>query len=154
MKETKLVLVSGGFDPIHVGHIRHIQAAKKLGDILLVIVNSDEDMTRKKGYCFMPLVERMEIVKSIKGVDIVAKVTDTDGSSAETIRLYCPDIFAKGGDRNPTDNPIPQSEIEACEEVGCEIVYNVGDEKIQSSSALVKAMQIVEEKQRKDRTSK
>lgn len=143
MDILKVVLVVGGFDPLHVGHVRHIQAAKELGDFLIVAVNSDEDMMRKKGYCFMPLAERIEIVRAIKGVDTVVHVIDTDGSSAETILMYSPDIFAKGGDRNPLENPVPDSEVAACEELGCRVVYGVGREKVQSSSALVEATRVV-----------
>lgn len=136
----KVVMISGGFDPLHIGHIRYIQAARQLGDYLIVAVNSDEDMIRKKEYCFMPLAERMEIVKAIKGVHVVVQVVDTDGSCANTIMEYGPDIFAKGGDRNPSENPIPEGEIESCRALGCRIVYGVGNEKVQSSSELVEAI--------------
>ena len=136
----KTVLVAGGFDPLHIGHIQHFKEAKALGDVLVVAVNSDADMVRKKGYCFMPHLERMEIIKAIKYVDRVIPVIDSDGSCAATIMEVRPEIFAKGGDRNPKDNPIPQNEIDACNRIGCEIVYGIGGGKVQSSSALTNAV--------------
>ncbi len=107
------------------------------GDYPIVAVNSDEDMIRKKGYCFMPLAERMEIVSSLKWVDEVVPVIDNDGSCAKTLRKLRPTIFARGGDRRPDINPIPDIEIEACRDIECRIIYGVGDEKVQSSSGLV-----------------
>lgn len=130
------VVVTGGFDPLHVGHLMHMKEARKLGDHLTVIVNSDGDMLRKKGYCFMPLAERMEIVGSLKFVDRVLACLDNDGTVARTLKWLKADIFAKGGDRTP-DN-MPRSELEACKSIGCRIVYGVGGGKAQSSSELVK----------------
>lgn len=132
------VAVAGGFDPLHIGHLSHIMEAKKLGDWLIVIVNSDQDMIRKKGYCFMPQDERMEIIETLRYVDEVVPVIDRDGTVVETLAMLHPDIFCKGGDRNP-DN-MPESEVKMCQEIECRIVYNVGDEKIQSSSGLVEAV--------------
>jgi len=132
----KKVAVGGGFDPLHVGHLRHMKEASKLGDHLTVIVNGDGDMVRKKGYCFMPLAERMEIVGSLKFVSQVLACLDNDGTVVRTLKWLKPDIFAKGGDRTP-DN-MPRSELEACKEIGCRIVYGVGGGKAQSSSELVK----------------
>ena len=131
----KIVAVAGGFDPLHIGHIRHMQKASKLGDRLIVIVSTDEDMARKKGYEFMPLVDRMEIVKCLRFVDEVYPSIDTDGTVAETLRKIKPDIFAKGGDR--TENNMPKNEIEVCEDINCKIVYGIG-EKLNSSSKLAR----------------
>jgi len=131
----KIIAVGGGFDPLHIGHIRHLQEARKLGTWLVVLVSNDEDMIRKKGYCFMPLEERMEILRELRCVDEVWETWDKDGTQAETLRAICPDVYAKGGDRTPDNMPV--NEIEACAEIGCEIVYGVG-EKIQSSSELVR----------------
>ncbi len=131
----KIVAVAGGFDPVHTGHLRHIQRAKKLGDYLIVLVSSDEDMIRKKGYCFMPLEERMEILREFRCVDEVRQTLDRDGTMAETIRVIKPHIFAKGGDRS-IDN-MPENELKACKEIGCQIMYDVG-ERLNSSSDLVK----------------
>jgi D-beta-D-heptose 7-phosphate kinase/D-beta-D-heptose 1-phosphate adenosyltransferase len=128
------VAVAGGFDPLHIGHLKHLQKAKALGDYLIVMVSNDEDMVRKKGYCFMPLEERIEILKELRCVDEVVATVDEDGTQAKTLRLVRPDIFAKGGDRTP-DN-MPRNEIEACKEIGCKIVYGVGGQ-LQESSKLV-----------------
>jgi len=132
----KKVAVGGGFDPLHVGHLRHMKEASKLGDHLTVIVNGDGDMVRKKGYCFMPLAERMEIVGSLKFVSQVLACLDNDGTVVRTLKWLKPDIFAKGGDRTPDNMPL--SELEACKEIGCRIVYGVGGGKVESSSELVK----------------
>ena len=133
----KVVVCSGGFDPLHIGHLRHFEKAKALGDKLVVLVNSDDFLMRKKGYIFMPLPERMGIIKALRCVDDVVAVIDKDQTVAETLRVVKPDIFAKGGDRNPDQNSIPEEEIQACQEIGCEIIYGIG-EQLNSSSKLVK----------------
>jgi len=128
------VAVSGGFDPIHSGHIDHIKKAKQLGDYLIAIVQSDENLIRKKGYAFMPYSERASIVGALKYVDEVAKNIDGDGTSARTLERVKPDIFAKGGDRSP--NNMPKNEIEICGRIGCKIIYGTGDQ-LNSSSDIV-----------------
>jgi cytidyltransferase-like protein len=111
----KIVLITGGFDPIHSGHIAYIQAAKKLGDLLIVGVNSDEWLTRKKGAPFMPYAERSAILKNIIGVDFVIDFDDSDGSAKHAlwmVRQSYPGnhiVFANGGDR--TDKNIPEMDI-------------------------------------------
>ena len=111
-----LVLVTGGFDPLHSGHIAYFRAAKQLGDTLVVGVNSDAWLVRKKGRAFMPWLERMNIVKNIKDVDFVLEFNDDDGSAKQAIKLArqtWPDhkiVFANGGDR--TDANIPEMEFE------------------------------------------
>ena len=132
-REKKLVAVSGGFDPIHVGHVRMIQAASLIGDVV-VIVNSDEWLNRKKGYSFMPFEERAEIIESIRGVVAVIKADDEDGTVCQTLRELKPDVFANGGDRVNDNTP----EGAVCNELGVEMMWNVGGEKIQSSSWLVR----------------
>ena len=111
-----IVLVTGGFDPLHSGHIAYFRSAKQLGDMLVVGVNSDAWLIRKKGRAFMPWDERMTIVKNIKDVDFVLEFNDDDGSAKQAIKLArqtWPDhkiIFANGGDR--TDANIPEMEFE------------------------------------------
>ncbi|MFM2330719.1 MAG: hypothetical protein RLZZ26_226 [Candidatus Parcubacteria bacterium] len=144
MKKPVVVAVSGGFDPIHIGHIRMFQEAKKLGDELVVILNNDNWLTDKKGKPFMGEVERKEIIEFIKGVDRVVltkhSLGDPDRSVCNALREVRPDIFANGGDRHPEGDPIP--EVELCKELGIEMVYNVGaGGKVQSSSWLIKAAQ-------------
>jgi D-beta-D-heptose 7-phosphate kinase/D-beta-D-heptose 1-phosphate adenosyltransferase len=109
--------------------------AKKLGDYLIVMVNPDRDMVRKKGYCLLPLEHRLAILKELRCVDEVVVIIDKDGTCAETLKMIRPQIFAKGGDRTP--NNMPENEIKACQEIGCKIVYGIGP-KIASSQDLVK----------------
>jgi cytidyltransferase-like protein len=132
-KRQVTVSVSGAFDPIHVGHIRHLRDAAKLGDRLVVILNSDDFSLRKKGFVFMPFAERKEILESIKGVDEVIACVDEDQTVCKTLELIKPQVFAKGGDRIGPEN-IP--EAETCRKIGCKLVVDVGGEKIESSSEL------------------
>lgn len=127
------VVASGGFDPLHVGHVEYLEHAKSLGDKLIVIVNTDDFLMAKKGYAFMPLKERIYIVKSLKCVDEVVACIDKDQSVCETLRMISPNIFAKGGDRNVGNIP----EATVCHELGIQIIDGLGA-KIQSSSDLVK----------------
>jgi D-beta-D-heptose 7-phosphate kinase/D-beta-D-heptose 1-phosphate adenosyltransferase len=131
----RVVAVSGGFDPLHVGHVRMIQAAAALGTKLVVIVNGDEFLMKKKGYVFMPLAERMEMVRALKGVDEVVAAVDTDQTVCATLRMVKPQVFANGGDRKDAAG-IPEASV--CRELGVEMVFNVGGGKVQSSSELVK----------------
>lgn len=107
----QIVLVTGGFDPLHSGHIEYFKAAKKLGDKLLVGVNSDAWLERKKGRPFMPSTERTQIVRHLEMVDNVFLFNDNDGTALEAInnvRLLYPEahiIFANGGDRTSTNIP-------------------------------------------------
>ena len=111
----RIVLITGGFDPLHSGHIAYFKAAKKLGDLLIVGVNSDEWLARKKGAPFMPYRERSEIVKNIVGVDFVIDFDDSDGSARHAIQMVRqsypgnPIIFANGGDR--TQENIPEMSV-------------------------------------------
>jgi len=127
------IMVSGGFDPIHVGHVRMINAAAALGNVV-VVVNSDNWLMRKKGYIFMPFDERAEIIQSIDGVHDVVAVDDTDGTVCSALRLIKPDMFGNGGDRTNKNTP----EKALCEEMGIEMVWSLGGGKVQSSSDLVK----------------
>ena len=137
------VAVAGGFDPFHVGHLDHLQEAKKLGDYLIVLVSNDNDMVRKKGYCLMPLEERIEILRALRCVDEVVATIDEDGTQAKTLQLIKPDIFAKGGDRTP-DN-MPQEEIDACSQIGCQLVYGIEGRLVSSSKIIDKVLEIKQE---------
>jgi len=108
MKKT--VLVTGGFDPLHSGHISYLKEARRLGDSLIVGLNSDEWLSRKKGYAFLPLSERKIIVEALEYVNHTIEFDDTDGSACDAIQqiLNSTDneiVFANGGDRNDTTTP-------------------------------------------------
>ncbi|GBD34148.1 Glycerol-3-phosphate cytidylyltransferase [bacterium HR34] len=144
-KKSKVVVaVSGGFDPIHIGHIRLFKEAKKLGDELVVILNNDNWLRAKKGYVFMPEDERKEVIESIKYVDRVIltkhEPNPKDMSVCRELEELKPHIFANGGDR--FKNNIP--EVETCEKIGCKMVFDVGEGgKVQSSSWLVNKCKIL-----------
>ncbi|MBI2506646.1 MAG: adenylyltransferase/cytidyltransferase family protein [Candidatus Colwellbacteria bacterium] len=138
--KTIVVAVSGGWDPIHIGHIRLFQEAKKLGDQLVVIINNDHWLMKKKGYVFMPQRERKELIEALKVVDKVIltshKPNPKDMSVSKELRKLKPDIFANGGDRTSKNTP----EEAACKAIGCRMVYNLGrGGKVQSSSWLLNA---------------
>lgn len=138
-----IVAISGGFDPIHIGHIRLINEAKALGDELVVIMNNDHWLRAKKGYIFMPQKERKELLMALSAVDKVIYTTHTKAtdfknpigrSVVNELKKLKPDIFANGGDRFLDD--IPENKL--CSKLGIKMVFNVGKGgKIQSSSDLV-----------------
>lgn len=134
---TKVVVVSGGFDPLHSGHISYLNQAKSLGDILVVGINSDEWLIRKKGRAFMNWHDRSRIIKELKSVNYVVSFDDSDNSAVkliDTVKKTWPNsniIFANGGDRT-TEN-IPEMSVE-----GIEFAFGVGGEtKLNSSSTLL-----------------
>jgi D-beta-D-heptose 7-phosphate kinase/D-beta-D-heptose 1-phosphate adenosyltransferase len=133
-----IVLITGGFDPIHSGHIAYFKAAKTLGDYLIVGVNSDAWLTRKKGRSFMPFSERFCIVNNIVGVDETIKFNDDDGSAKGAIhkvRKQYPNariIFANGGDRTSTN--IPEMDIV---DDNLEFTFGVGGEDKKNSSSWI-----------------
>lgn len=161
MASDRTVMVSGGFDPLHVGHIQLFKGASGYGK-LIVVVNSDDWLMRKKGYVFMSQRERCEIIAAIDCVDKVypvkpntadykrtdsfylqsSKVSlsdclwiqDDDDTCIDAIRLLVPDIFANGGDRT-TEN-VPEQKI--CEALNVDMIWGIGgQDKPQSSSWLV-----------------
>jgi D-beta-D-heptose 7-phosphate kinase/D-beta-D-heptose 1-phosphate adenosyltransferase len=135
-----IVIATGGFDPIHSGHINYIKEAKKLGDVLIIGANSDAWLRRKKGQEFMPWDERASILSAIKDVDRVINFDDTDGSAKDAIRkvrsIYPHDkiVFANGGDRTKTNIP----EMDVLEEMlHLEFVFAVGGEHKMNSSSWI-----------------
>ena len=129
----KIVCVSGGFDPIHIGHVRMIRDAAKFGKVI-VIANSDEWLMRKKGYVFMPYEERQEILYAIKGVVDVVEAMDDDNTVCASLRKINPHIFANGGDRGDRNTP----EMDVCKEMNIQMIWGMGgNDKPQSSSWLV-----------------
>ena len=129
-------MVSGGFDPLHLGHLLSFQAAKALGDKLIVVIDSDSYIEKKKGKVFLPLEDRVALIKELKCVDNVIVMGNGEDLGDAIVHIR-PSVFAKGGDRNSLET-IPLKEIEACKKVRCEIVFNVGGGKIRSSSELLK----------------
>ena len=132
----KIVLVTGGFDPIHSGHIAYFNAAKSLGDMLIVGLNSDDWLSRKKGRPFMPFAERLSVVRNLSMVNWVIEFNDSDGSAVDAIRKVKeqhPDahvIFANGGDR--TKDNIPEMVFN-----DVEFVFGVGGENKMNSSSWI-----------------
>ena len=147
--ERQIYMTSGGFDPLHVGHLRCIQETVKLANnsdkhpsamkgLVVVVVNADSFLIRKKGDAFMPLEERMELINGIAGVDFVVpwEATGNDQTVIKVIDTLKPTYFTKGGDRFDAST-IPEWNV--CQSVGCEIITGVGaGGKVQSSSELVK----------------
>lgn len=134
MKRPVVVAVSGGFDPLHVGHVRYLLAARALGDRLVVIVNGDGFLMRKKGFVAMPLAERLEMLGAVRGVDAVLPWDDGSPTVTGALELLRPDVFAKGGDRNAPSN-VP--EFAACRRLGCRVEFGVGGfDKANGSRAL------------------
>lgn len=126
-------------DPVHDGHWDHIKKAYALGNWLYIITHPDSTLAKKKGLHFVSLETRMAVLEGLllrlggKGVVIVA--VDEDGTVAKTLEILKPTVFAKGGDR--TAGTMPQSELEVCEKIGCEVRYGVGD-LLNSSSRIMK----------------
>ena len=131
----KIVCVSGYFDPIHIGHIEYFKLSRKIGTKLMVIVNNDDQAKLKKGKHFMPMEERIEIIRELKCVDYVVPSIDTDRTVCATIASLdpVPHYFCNGGDQN--NNTIPETDV--CNRLGIELRDGFG-EKIQSSSWLIK----------------
>lgn len=123
------IAISGGFDPIHPGHIAMIEDALKHGEVH-IIVNSDDWLIRKKGFFFQPWLDRKKILEAY--TPHVHAVDDTDGTVCEALRRIKPDYFGNGGDRGKTNTP----ELSLCEELGIEPVFELGGGKYSSSSAL------------------
>lgn len=130
-------VVSGGFDPLHAGHVRMIREAAKYGEELIVVVNTDEWLLRKKGYVSISLAERMEIVAAIEGVSSVIPAEDDDETVCKTLLAlstkYEKIVFCNGGDRGRDNTP----EMEVLASVGGQSVFGVGGEQKTNSSSLI-----------------
>lgn len=157
-KVAKVVMVSGGFDPVHIGHVRLFKEAKKLGDELVVYINNDHWLRVKKGYVFMPDHERKEIIEAFGAVDKVIisshKKNTKDMSVCQGLIAIRPYIFANGGDRDEKDSNNPDSSLykerEIHKKFGIQMIYNVGyGGKVRSSSKLVKDAALKHNKKKK-----
>lgn len=135
----KIIIASGYYNPVHIGHIDLFKEAKKIGDFLVVIINNDEQVKIKGSVPFMPESERLEIIKAIKYVDEVFLSVDKDKSVCESLRVVAkayPEaelFFGNGGDRHAGNIP----EVKICEEFNIKLIDGLGP-KIQSSSWLLK----------------
>ena len=144
MKKTKTAIVSGYFDPLHVGHIEYFKMAKELADELVVIVNNHDQCMLKKADEFMLEKDRLEIVYHLDMVDEAILAVDEDKSVSETIRMihrFKPMdklIFCNGGDRDASNSP----EVKVCSELGIEFVQGLG-KKIRSSSEFTGLVEVV-----------
>ena len=131
-------MATGGFDPVHSGHIAYFKAAKALGDVLIVGLNSDEWLERKKGRAFMPWNERLCIVNNLAVVDEVYTFDDEDGSARhfiQQVRAHYPTatlVFANGGDR--TKDNIPEMDVQ---DTNIEFAFGVGGEDKTNSSSWI-----------------
>ena len=144
-RPNKFYVTSGGFDPLHIDHVRCLRktfelAAHKYYQLgqkysVIVIVNGDGFLERKKTKAFMPLAERMEIIAHLEGIDYVMGWDDGSQTVVGALELLQPAFFTKGGDRSAADK-VPEAEV--CDKIGCQILYGIGGtEKIQSSSHLI-----------------
>lgn len=131
----KVVCASGYFSPLHKGHLEYLERSKKMGDKLVVIVNSDKQSYLKKNSSFMKESERLEIIRSLRCVDYAVISIDDDKTVCKTLECIRPHIFTNGGDQN--NNTIPEREI--CDKLGIELKDGLG-EKIQSSSWLIEGI--------------
>ena len=132
----KIVAASGGFDPIHPGHLSYLIDSKKHGDTLAVIVNGDWFLTNKKGRPFQNLETRCQIVSAIRNVDFVIPFEiEGDMSVSRALEVIRPDVFANGGDRKDKTSIL---EWEICQKYGIEPVFEVGLDKKWSSSWFLK----------------
>ena len=122
--KQKTVCVSGGFDPVHVGHLRMMQEAAAFGSVI-VIVNSDAWLMRKKGYIFMPFSERCEIIQGFECVAATVPVNDADNTVCEALRRLKPNYFANGGDRRTDNTP----EMDLCATYEIQLLWGVGGVK-------------------------
>ena len=135
-----VIIMSGGFDPVHKGHLRMFREASWLGHQVIVGLNSDDWLTRKKGKPFMDFEERKEILEGFKYINQVLPFDDSDETANDIIKQVCSlyrdfDVniyFANGGDR--TSDNVP--EIPVCEKLDVEMIWGIGGGKIQSSSWL------------------
>lgn len=144
-RKLKVVAVSGYFNPLHVGHLEMIARARRLGDHLVAIVNSDYQVKLKGSVPFMSQVDRLKIVAALRDVDEVFLSIDRDRSVCCSLAKVHPDIFANGGDRHNIGD-IP--EFPVCQKLGIKMVDGLG-KKIRASSALIAAAAAAEEKLKK-----
>tara|TARA_B100001989_G_C24532721_1_gene462542 strand:- start:1061 stop:1498 length:438 start_codon:yes stop_codon:yes gene_type:complete len=138
--KKNMIILSGGFDPIHKGHVRMFKEAS-LNGMVVAGLNSDQWLIRKKGKFFMPFVERKEILESIRYIDLVKSFDDSDDTACSLINKINNEysenyniFFGNGGDRTNQTTP----EIKFCNDNNIDLIWGLGGGKIQSSSELLK----------------
>lgn len=143
MQHYDIMVLSGGFDPLHVGHIRMIQHARDMAALVVVGVNSDDWLTRNRGRVGTNFEERCELVASIRGVTSAVGFDDDDDTAVSLLKMVCrlsPGAriaFGNGGDRTSTNVP----EVEICRELGVDLVWGVGGDRVESSSGVIESSQ-------------
>jgi glycerol-3-phosphate cytidylyltransferase/D-beta-D-heptose 7-phosphate kinase/D-beta-D-heptose 1-phosphate adenosyltransferase len=145
----RAAIVSGYFNPLHVGHLDMMEAARELADALVVIVNNDAQQVLKKGKVITSETDRLRIVEALRIADAALVAVDDDGSvaaSLEAVHAAYPGIqlvFCNGGDRDPDRDAVPPAEAVVCERLGIEMAWGVGGEtKVDSSSRINDALGI------------
>ena len=133
MREEKIIAISGGFDPIHIGHLQLFRDASEYGKVC-VVLNSDSWIVNKKGFFFMPWEERSLIITSIPWVSKIIKAKDRDGTVCDTLREIRPDYFGNGGPRRLSNMPL--KEISLCEELNIPMIWNLGENSMQTPHML------------------
>jgi D-beta-D-heptose 7-phosphate kinase/D-beta-D-heptose 1-phosphate adenosyltransferase len=139
MKKYDIVILSGGFDPVHKGHIRMFKAARNMAHKVIVGLNSDAWLVRKKKKAFMNFAERAEIISAFRDVDQVMQFNDDDETALDLLarvqRLYleCSLAFGNGGDRNEENTP----EKGFCHAYNIDMLWKLGGSKVQSSRAII-----------------
>jgi len=129
----KIIAISGGFSPLHEGHVDMIEAASEYGRVHIYL-NSDDWLRRKKGYVAIPFKTRARILMAMKGVEMVIPASDEDDTVCKTLRMFKPDMFGNGGDRKEENTP----ELVTCMDWGIKPIFNLGGEKVNSSTDIIK----------------
>ena len=141
MQHYDIMVLSGGFDPLHVGHIRMIQHARDMAALVVVGINSDDWLERRRGRVMTPFEDRCQIVASIRGVTSAVGFDDADDTAVALLKMVCrlspgaQIAFGNGGDRTSTNVP----EVETCQELGVDLVWGVGGNKVESSSGIIES---------------
>ena len=143
----RAAIVSGYFNPLHVGHLDMMEAARRLADALVVIVNNDAQQVLKKGKVIISETDRLRIVEALRVTDAALVAVDDDGSvaaSLEIIHAAYPGlelVYCNGGDRDPDRDAVPPAEAVVCARLGIEMAWGVGGEtKADSSSRINQAL--------------
>lgn len=133
----KRVIISGYFNPLHGGHLDYIEAAKAMGDYLIVVVNNDKQQILKKGKIILDEENRMRLIRALRDVDEVMLSVDEDPGQSKSLRkirdMYPDDelVCANGGDRDPNKHALPENETEACLDCDIQMVFGVGSHEVE-----------------------